>query len=77
MVKIISELKDIAKIQNTVVHSNYDSLDKNGNIKEKTKFSESDAEENWIAITRDFLVENINRIVDLTQKIEDIEEVSF
>jgi len=76
-IKIISELKDIAKIRNTVAHSNYYSLDKNGNVKEKTRFSESDAEEHWIAITRDFLVENINYIIDLTQEIEDIDEVIF
>lgn len=63
--EVIRDFKDFSKIRNTIVHSNYYSLDKNGNIREKTKFTDADAEEHWVAITRDFIVENINRMSDL------------
>ncbi len=78
---IIGDLKRIGKNRNTIVHANYYSLDKNGNIKERTKFAGSDVEENWIAITREHLVESINEIIDLMEKVEkfdeDLEEVVF
>ena len=71
--KLITELKELGTLRNTIAHANYYSLDKNGNIKAKTKFADSDAEEDWVAITRDFLVESINRISKFTEKIEDFD----
>jgi hypothetical protein len=67
-------LKELGGKRNSIAHANYFSLDKNGNIRENTKFSESDAEESWVAITRDFIVENINIIYVLTEKLEDFDE---
>ncbi len=75
--EIIGELKSIGKIRNTIVHANYYSLDINGNIKEKTKFAGAEIEENWVSITRDFLVESINQVMDLTVKIEEFDENLF
>ncbi len=72
--ELINELKDLGSKRNTIAHANYFSLDKNGNIRENTKFSESDAEESWVTITRDFIVENINIIYDLTEKLEEFDE---
>ncbi len=71
--KLITELKELGTLRNIIAHANYYSLDKNGNIKAKTKFADSDAEEDWVAITRDFLVESINRISKFTEKIEDFD----
>ena len=71
---IINELKRIGKNRNTIVHANYYSFDKNGNIKERTKFAGSDVEENWVAITREHLIEGINEIIDLIEKIENFDE---
>jgi hypothetical protein len=71
---VIADLKAVGKIRNTIVHANYYSLDMNGNVKEKTKFSGSDVEEYWVAITRDFLVENINRVFELIERVEELDE---
>lgn len=72
--ELITELKDLGGKRNTIAHANYYSLDKNGNIRENTKFSDSEAEESWVAITRDFIVESINYIYDLTEKIEEFDK---
>jgi hypothetical protein len=69
--ELIAELRDIGKIRNAIVHSDYHSYDENGNVKEKIRFAESGAEEHWTAITRDFIVENINRMFDFMEKIEE------
>jgi len=71
--EIIAELKNIGGIRNNIVHANYYSLDKNGYVREKTKFSDSDAIEKWVSITRDFLVENINRIIDFSERLDDFD----
>ena len=63
--EIINQLKAIGKTRNIIVHANYISLDKDGNIRDKTKFAGSEIEEYWVSITRDLLVENINFIIDL------------
>jgi hypothetical protein len=72
--ELINELKELGSKRNTIAHANYFSLDENGNIRENTKFSESDAEESWVAITRDFIVENINSIYDLIEKLDEFDE---
>lgn len=71
--EIIAELKEIGGVRNTIVHANYYSLDKDGYIREKTKFTDSDAIENWVSITRNFLVENINRIREFNEKIDNFD----
>jgi hypothetical protein len=72
--KILVDIKAAGSIRNTIVHANYYSLDQNGNIKEKIKFAGSDAEEHWVDINRDFLVENINRLMELTEKLQELDE---
>jgi hypothetical protein len=72
--ELINELKALGSRRNTIAHANYFSLDENGNIRENIKFSESDAEEAWVAISRDFIVENINIIYDLTEKLEEFDD---
>ena len=72
--KIINELEELRKLRNIIVHANYYSLDKNGNIKAKTKFNDSDVEEDWVSVTRDFLVESINHIIEFTEKIEEFDD---
>ena len=72
--KVIDELKEIAKLRNIIVHANYYSLDSNGNIKAKSKFADEDIEEDWVAITRDFLVDSINQIIDFIDRLEEFDE---
>jgi hypothetical protein len=72
--ELINELKELGSKRNTIAHANYFSLDKNGNVRENTKFSEADAEESWVAITKDFIIENINAIYDLIEKLEEFDE---
>lgn len=72
--ELINQIKAIGKTRNIIVHANYISLDKNGNIRDKTKFAGSEIEEHWVSITRDLLVENINFMIDLTPKIEEFGE---
>jgi hypothetical protein len=77
VIKMIGELKELGNLRNMVVHANYYSLDKNGNVRVRTKFAESDAEEYWLAINRDILVDGINRITELSEKLEEIDELLF
>ena len=72
--EIIEEMKALGNIRNTIIHANYYSLDKNGFIRKEIKFSESDAEEQWVIITRDFLVENLNRIMEVSKRLEEFDE---
>jgi len=72
--EIIANIKAAGKARNMIVHANYYTLDKNGNIKEKVKFAGSDIEEHWVAINRDFLVENINHVMELTEMIQELDE---
>lgn len=71
---ISATLKSVGKTRNTIVHANYYSLDKNGNIKEKTRYAGSDVEENWVSITREYLMECIDQMVRLAEKIEEFDE---
>jgi hypothetical protein len=64
----------LGNIRNTIIHSDYYSLDKDGFVRKEIKFSESDAEEQWVTITRDILVENLNRIVETSIRIEELDE---
>ncbi len=72
--EIISELKRLGGLRNTIVHANYYSLDKDGYVREKTKFSESDAVENWVVITRDSLVGDINHLIEFIEKLEEFDD---
>lgn len=71
---IIAELKALGVIRNAVIHSDYYSLDINGFVRKDIRFGESDAEEQWVKITRDDLVENLNRISAATESIEEFDE---
>ncbi len=73
--EIIGQLKAIGKIRNTIVHANYYTLDKNGNIKEKTRFAVPEIEQYWVSITRDLLVDKINFMIDFTPKIGEFSEM--
>jgi hypothetical protein len=69
--EIINKLKEIGKIRNTIVHANYYSLDKDGNVREKTRYAGPDVEEYWVGITRDFLVENINHVIKVAEEFDE------
>jgi hypothetical protein len=71
---IIAELKALGAIRNAIIHSDYYSLDRNGFVRKEIRFGESDAEEQWVKITRDDLVENLNRISAATLSIEEFDE---
>ena len=71
---IITELKALGVIRNAIIHSDYYSLDSNGFVRKEIRFGESDAEEQWVKITRDDLVENLNRISSMTLSIEEFDE---
>lgn len=70
----IEELKALGSIRNSINHSDYYSLDEKGFIRKEIKFSESDAEEQWVTITRDILVENLNHIIEASIRIEELDE---
>ena len=68
---IITQLKDIGKVRNSIVHSDYYSYDENGKIKEKIRLTEFDIEENWIEISKELIVEYINLMYDVIENIEE------
>jgi hypothetical protein len=72
--KILADIKAAGSIRNTIFHANYYSLDQNGNIKEKIKFAGLDVEEHWVNINSDFLVENINHLMELAEKLQELDE---
>ena len=69
---ILTEIKELANTRNTIVHANYYSLDKNGNITSKIKFSNGGVEEHLVSITRDFLVESHNKVLELMEALEEL-----
>jgi hypothetical protein len=71
---ILTEIKELANIRNTIVHTNYYSLDKSGNITSKIKFSNGSVEEHLVSITRDFLVESHNKAIELMETLEELNE---
>ena len=71
---LLVEIKELANTRNTIVHANYYSLDKNGNIVGKVKFTNSGVEEHLVSITRDFLVESHNKAVELMEAMEELSE---
>jgi hypothetical protein len=72
--EIVKDLKELGKVRNSIIHSDYYTLDKNGFVRKEIKFSESDAEEQWVNITRDLLVENLNHIIEASTRIEEFDE---
>ena len=68
-----SEIKNLASTRNTIVHANYYSLDKNGNIVGKVKFARGDVEEHLVSITKDFLVESHNKALELIEEVQKID----
>lgn len=71
---ILTEIKELANMRNTIVHANYYSLNKNGNIISKIKFSNGNVEEHLVSITRDFLVESHNKAMELMEALEKLNE---
>lgn len=71
---LVEALKVMGNTRNIIAHTDYHTLDNDGNVVGKVKIEKGRVEQHLIAITRDFLVENINKTYELIDAVDEFEE---